>query len=305
MTQCQVQIVTYNSEAVILQCLAAVYAQCEMTLSVVVIDNASTDHTVERIKEAHPEVQIEHNRVNVGYAAAHNQGFARALEQGVPYVLTLNPDVLLDPQYLQGCVQAVAATASHGGRVAGVTGKLLRAADDRLDSTGLVMHAFYHVRDRGSGELDAGQYDRSAAVWGVCGAAAVYVTAFLQDMQSVDNFILDESFFLSKDDVDLCVRGSLTGCAFVYAPTARAIHRRGWRKGERVSEAAKMHSFANQLALLIAYVDPVTLSLWLALAVESARLAYLAMRSPATARAALEKIGADWEHNRKQKKLWT
>ncbi len=97
---------------------------------------------------------------NLGFAAAHNRLIERS--RGESY-LALNPDVVLEPPF----VATVVAGMNGHPRTGAASGKLLRADDSHvLDSTGIVMHASQRHFDRGAGERDAGQFDRSEAVFG-------------------------------------------------------------------------------------------------------------------------------------------
>src|SRR5580700_9994521 len=93
-----VTVVTYNSGRFIKRCLESVLEQKYGNLEVVVIDNASTDGTVDILEQFTDRCRIYYNDENVGFAAAQNQ--AIALSRG-DWVVTLNPDVLLLPNFIQ------------------------------------------------------------------------------------------------------------------------------------------------------------------------------------------------------------
>ena len=113
-----VTIVTYNSGRFIKRCLESVLEQKYSNLEVVVIDNASTDGTVDLLEQFADQCRIYYNDENLGFAAAQNQ--AIALSQG-EWVLTLNPDVLLLPNFIQALVDA----GQVDPKVGSVCGKLL------------------------------------------------------------------------------------------------------------------------------------------------------------------------------------
>ncbi|MCA9980850.1 MAG: glycosyltransferase, partial [Anaerolineales bacterium] len=97
-----VVIVNYNVRDLLRECLRTVYASTgEVRFAVVVVDNDSTDGSLEMVRTEFPQVKIIHNRENVGYPAANNQGL-RALgvldEADAPrYALLLNPDTEVPP----------------------------------------------------------------------------------------------------------------------------------------------------------------------------------------------------------------
>ncbi len=85
-----------------LQSLRAVTAPCRIIL----VDNGSTDDSVERAREQFPEVEIIDNRANLGFAEGNNRGIRHALSTGADYVMLLNNDTLVDPHFLEPLVAA-------------------------------------------------------------------------------------------------------------------------------------------------------------------------------------------------------
>ena len=97
-----VTIVTYNSGRFIKRCLESVLAQRYANKEIIVIDNASTDGTVDILEQFEDRCQIIYNDENIGFAAAQNQ----AIRAGTgTWVLTINPDVLLLPNFIQALVE--------------------------------------------------------------------------------------------------------------------------------------------------------------------------------------------------------
>src|SRR5712691_4806825 len=113
-----VTIVTYNSGRFIKRCLESVLAQRYANKEVIVIDNASTDGTADILEQFEDRCQIIYNDENIGFAAAQNQ--AISLSTG-DWVLTLNPDVLLLPNFIQSLVDA----GQIDSKIGTVCGKLL------------------------------------------------------------------------------------------------------------------------------------------------------------------------------------
>ena len=113
-----VTIVTYNSGRFIKRCLESVLAQRYPLKEVIVVDNASTDGTIDILEQFDDRCQIYYNEENNGFAAAQNQ--AIKLSNG-DWVMTLNPDVLLLPNFIQSLVDA----GHFDSRIGAVCGKLL------------------------------------------------------------------------------------------------------------------------------------------------------------------------------------
>src|ERR1700719_1387441 len=98
-----VTLVTFNSGRFIKRCLESVLEQKYGNLEVVVIDNASTDGTQAILQQFSGSCRIYYNDENIGFAAAQNQAIALA---GGDWILTLNPDVLLLPNFIPALVDA-------------------------------------------------------------------------------------------------------------------------------------------------------------------------------------------------------
>src|SRR5271170_8065038 len=227
-----VTIVTYNSGRFIKRCLESVLEQKYPNLEVLVIDNASTDGTVDILEQFADRCQIHYNDENIGFAAAQNQ--AIGLTNG-EWVLTLNPDVLLLKNFIQALVDAGQADPKAGS----VCGKLLtiRASFDLpekqlVDSTGIYFTPMLRHLDRGSQEIDNGHYLNFEYVFGATAAAALYRRQMIEDISIVGEFF-DPDFFVYREDADVAWRAQLMGWRCVYTPLARGYHvrnvlRRNW-----------------------------------------------------------------------------
>src|SRR5437016_9677772 len=203
-----VTIVTYNSGRFIKRCLESVLEQKYQNLEVVIVDNASTDGTVDILEQFAETCRIYYNDANLGFAAAQNQ--AIALAQG-EWVLTLNPDVLLLPNFIHALVEA----GQVDPKVGSVCGKLLtiRATFDLpveqlVDSTGIYFTPMLRHLDRGSQEPDKGRFLNFEYVFGATAAAALYRRKMIDDI-SIQGEFFDSDFFVYREDADVAWRAQL------------------------------------------------------------------------------------------------
>lgn len=243
-----VHVVTYNSAATLETCLKAVQAQSYQDLTVLVIDNASQDDSAEIARRM--GVQVNVNAENVGYAAAHNQAID-ATESD--YVLTLNPDVQLQPDFLREMVTALDANPQLGS----AAGCLMRvealgAAPTHLDGVGLMMTRSRRQRLIGEGLPVEQRPTEALPIFGPDGAAAFYRRAMLDDIRVMGE-VFDTDFFMHKEDVDVCWRAQLRGWQALYVPGAVAQHVRGFRPGQRqrVSPYMRFLGVRNRYLLLL------------------------------------------------------
>lgn len=240
-------IVTFNSSADILSCLEAVNAQKYSIASIIVVDNASSDQTAAVVKGYRSVVPLTliENRFNNGFAGGQNQAIALADSD---YVLVLNPDVRLDPDYVPELVVALENNQSWGS----ATGQLLlEDRPDLIDSTGIEMGLARQAYDRGAGE-EAAKWHPQGTVFGVSGAAAMYARRMIEDI-AIEGEFYDEHYFAYKEDVDVAWRARLLGWEAGYVPAAKALHARGWKKGGRSSVPLfiRQHSYMNRFFTLI------------------------------------------------------
>src|SRR5438309_8496532 len=246
-----VTIVTYNSGRFIKRCLESVLAQRYPNREIIVIDNASTDGTVDILEQFEDRCcQIIYNDENIGFAAAQNQ--AIRISTG-DWVLTLNPDVLLLPNFIQALVDA----GQFDSQIGTVCGKLLTilASFDLpekplVDSTGIYFTPMLRHLDRGSQEVDNGHYLQHEYVFGATAAAALYRRGMIEDISLEDEFF-DPDFFVYREDADVAWRAQLMGWSSIYTPHARGYHVRNVLPGNRraLPPIINMHSVKNRFLM--------------------------------------------------------
>jgi GT2 family glycosyltransferase len=278
-----VQIVTWNSAAVIETCLAALAGQSARDFEVIVVDNASADGSADRVeawRNRLPSLALGRENRNRGFCGGQNR--ATAVSQA-PWVLFLNPDVLLPPGFIE---QAIAVCAASGNRVGAVAPCIVRS-DGWLDSTGLEMDRFRRAYDRDRGAPPGRRHLASRSVLGCTGAVALLRRAMLDDV-AVDGRPLDERIFAYYDDLDLAWRAALNGWSCRYEPSLTAVHARAARNairalpGRPTRARDRVLSVRNRLLVMARCDRPRDFARalpWL-LPFEIARIAYLALRAP-------------------------
>jgi GT2 family glycosyltransferase len=252
-----VTLVTYNSGRFIKRCLESVLEQKYPNLEVIVIDNASTDCTVDLLEQFQDTCRIYHNTENAGFAAAQNQ--AIALSSG-EWVLALNPDMLLLPDFIQELV----AAGQLDQKIGTVCGKLLtiQATFDLpekqlIDSTGIYFTPMLRHLDRGSQQVDNGHYLNFEYVFGATAAAALYRREMIDDI-SIQGEFFDPDFFVYREDADVAWRAQLLGWRCIYTPLARGYHVRKVLPGNRhaLPPEINMHSVKNRFLMRIKNMTP-------------------------------------------------
>lgn len=250
--------VTFNAAADLPDYFAAVLALSHRPLEVVIADCASTDDSVAIAREfggGTIPVRALALGENLGYAGGTNAAIAA---DDSPFVLCLNADARPEPEFL---TRLLARMSQPGWRVGAVTGRLVRPAEAggtrRIDACGMRLVPTWRHLDRGSGEVDRGQWDVAERVFGGTGAATLLRRAALADVE-IDGQVFDPEFFTFREDAELCFRLRERGWEVIYEPAARCEHRR-FNVPERRSAMpawANLHSLKNRYLLRAYHQTP-------------------------------------------------
>jgi len=219
-------IVSWNVRQHLLRCLASLFQHApRCAFEVVVADNASSDGTVDAVREAFPEVTVSSNATNRGFAAANNQGIARSTGE---YVLLLNPDTILHPGSLDSLIDFLEEhddVGACGPKLLNPDGTLqpsvkafptFRGALHRYTAWKYARLFRPHGRRWRARDFD---YTTTANVDQLMGAALVLRREALGTSAA-----LDERFFMYFEEVDLCYRIKHAGWRIVYLPEAVVTH---------------------------------------------------------------------------------
>ena len=195
-------------------CLDSLRRQSYSNFEVIVVDNGSTDGSLELLERNYPEVTVVALPENRGFAGGVNAGIRQG--QG-EIVAVFNNDAEADPRWLE---ELAAALARHPEAGMATPKVLLFDRRDIINTTG----DFYGVDgvpgNRGVWQRDEGQFDREEYVFGAAGVAAAYRRAMLDEVG-----LFDEDLFSFCEDVDLAWRAQLANWKCVYVPQAVVYHK--------------------------------------------------------------------------------
>jgi len=248
-----ITVVTHNSDRFIGRCLNSVARLEYSKLDVIVVDNASQDGIGSILAGYKDRIRVIRNSHNIGFAAGQNQAIAASRGQ---WILTLNPDVLLQPGFVTSLVEA----GELDTRAGSVCGKLLRMRSNmtiprgmaRIDSTGIYFTSSMRHFDRGWNEPDDGRFSEKEYVFGATAAAALYRREMVASI-SLDDEFFDPDFFAYREDADVAWRAQLLGWRCIYVPDAVGHHVRRVHNGARhgVPQVIRMHSVKNRFLMRI------------------------------------------------------
>jgi GT2 family glycosyltransferase len=216
-------IVNYNSGAMLRRCLDALERQTRREFDVVMVDNGSSDGSVEGIEGRYANLTLVRAQRNLGFAAGNNLGLAHAPR--ARWVVLLNPDAFPEPDWLErltAAAQRYPQFAFFGCRMmAAETPELLDGIGDVFHVSGL------HWREGHRRSLRAEDL-RPREIFAPCAAAAMYRRDALEQVGG-----FDEDYFCYAEDMDLGFRLRLAGHRALYVPDAAVLHvgsgTTGWR----------------------------------------------------------------------------
>jgi N-acetylglucosaminyl-diphospho-decaprenol L-rhamnosyltransferase len=213
---------SWNTAAYIERCLNSLDSQTGVTVETIVVDNGSTDASLELIEGR--GVNFLSLPSNLGFAAAANMGAAKT---HAPFVLVLNADCFLAPDCLRRLVEELVANRRLGGVQPLILQEAPAGTVTRVYSTGQCLTRRGAAFERGWGEPDGPRHASRGEVFGVSGAAALLRRELFTDVGGYD-----VAYFAFFEDVDLNARARLAGWRFAYVPDARAIHvgHAAWRQ---------------------------------------------------------------------------
>ncbi len=223
-------IVNWNGKHYLDACLSSASNQTYKNFEIIMVDNASTDGSVEYVQEKYPSVKIIETKDNLGFAKGCNVGIRAS---NMPdYIVALSNDTRVESNWLEELVKV----AETDERI-GICGSKLILMDtpNIYNSAGffIVWNAF--IYDRGPGKK-VGRYEKLERVDGVCAASALYRKKMLDEIG-----LFDERFFFGHDDVDLSWRAKNAGWKAMYVPTSVCYHKMlGSVKGKKLHDQSNI-----------------------------------------------------------------
>ena len=211
--------------------IESVYAQTEQDFELIVVDNGSTDESLEQARSycSRPNFQLIENGSNTGFSHAVNQGIARAKSE---FVVLFNNDAFAEPQWLAELIRV----AESDEKIFAVQSLMIRHFDRELaDDAGDYVTWMGFACKTGDGRK-ASRYTKQKRIFSACGGAALYRKSILDE---IGNF--DENFFAYFEDVDLSWRANNAGYKNIICPTAKCYHICGASTG-----AVRYNAFKSQ-----------------------------------------------------------
>jgi GT2 family glycosyltransferase len=237
-------IVTYNSKSVLSACLRSIEKQTHRNIIVSILDNNSQDTVVPWLNKHYPSIPLITESVNLGFGRAHNRLICTTNLRENDYYMPLNPDVVLDRDYIKNLLKTMASFSADWG-----TGKLFKKIGNKktkiIYSLGHALLRDGYTFNIGYGVVDKGQYNDSKEVFGAPGAASLISGKMIRQL-SYPTGLFDSDMFLYNEDTDVDWRAQLNRFRCVYAAKSIAYH-----VGSNPKGLVAMHALANRYLSVI------------------------------------------------------
>jgi GT2 family glycosyltransferase len=211
-------LLNWNSYDVTEDCLLSLRELNYQNVEVVLVDNGSTDGSVEEISRNFPELRLIKNDKNLGFTGGNNVGIRDVLDRGTDYILLLNNDTVVAPDFLAELVRVAESDAKIGM----LNPKIyFFEPRDRIWYAGAIHKCWWSFpKIIGLHKRDNGNYDQIREVSFVTGCALLIKAGVVRQIG-----LLDEMFFFGFEDVDWSVRAIQAGFKAVFVPSSVIWHK--------------------------------------------------------------------------------
>jgi len=202
----------YNGKHFMEPCLASLKEQTCQDYKIIVVDNASTDGSLDYMAEHHPDIAVIPLKENYGFSKAVNVGIKNS---DTPYVILLNNDTTVDKHYVKEMIRAI----EQSNHIFSVSSKMIQMHHpDLIDSAGDLYTLLGWAVCRGAGR-SVNHYQKSDYIFSACAGAAIYRRHIFKKIG-----YFDEAHFAYLEDIDIGYRAKIKGYRNAFCPSALVYH---------------------------------------------------------------------------------
>lgn len=227
-------------------CIESLLNSSLLRTQIVLVDNGSTDGSIERLEKDYvgdTRVHVIRNKANYGFARGVNVGIGYALSQGAEFVFLINNDAIVD----QSCVQMLIASVEHNNDAGIVGPRIFYYADPKR-----IWHGGGHFRLLKSDVVNCEKNklvtqcsEETREVGFITGCAMLIKRDVLEKIG-----VLDEDYLFYGEDVDFCLRARKAGFKLLYVPKAKAWHKIENIAKDRTSPFVLYHIARSRILVL-------------------------------------------------------
>lgn len=227
----------YNGKHFMQPCLASLESQTFRDFKILVVDNASSDGSIEYLTKEYPQIEVIALTENFGFSKAVNVGIEHS---GTPYVILLNNDTTVDKNYVFEMVKAI----EHSKHIFSVSSKMIQMYHPGLiDSAGDLYTLLGWGVCRGAGR-PVSNYITTDTIFSACAGAAIYRKSVFEKIG-----LFDESHFAYLEDIDIGYRAKIYGYKNTYCPSALVYHVGSGTSGSKYNSFKVKLSARNSIYL--------------------------------------------------------
>jgi GT2 family glycosyltransferase len=249
-------ILNWDQADMTLDCLRSLRTLDYPNFDVILVDNASSDDSVIRIRQAYPDCEIIENQENLGYSEGNNVGIRRALEKCSEFIFLLNNDTYVHQKMLSRLV-----SVAKQDPTAGITGPTMFYADPPNLLWGGKNWVDWRkprvVREQMGEIVDIDSLETQPPL------DVIYIDScaiLIRSQLFKDIGLMDNRYFINFDDIDLCLRARNSGYKIIYTPSAFMWHRVSAAMG--VGSPANTYYMTRNALIFFARHSPGLLKIW-------------------------------------------
>lgn len=237
-------ILNWNNLQDTIECLESVAKLNYRNFEIILIDNDSTDGSVQVLEKRYPEITLLKNERNLGYAAGNNVGMEKAMELECEYILLLNNDTTIERE----CLRELVKTAVSDSQVAIVGPKIHLFQDPSIVwyAGGEILFRDAISVTRGLFKRDRPSYNTAREVSFITGCAMLLRKRAIEEVG-----LFDPSYVSYMEDADLCWRMKKRGFRLVYLPSARVYHKVSRSFGDTAYNEKTMYLMGRNAVLFV------------------------------------------------------
>ncbi|HHJ07273.1 MAG TPA: glycosyltransferase family 2 protein [Anaerolineae bacterium] len=236
-----------------LECLASLEQLAYENHKAIVLDNSSTDGSVDAIRASFPAVEIIRLVDNLGYAGNNNTGIKAALDQGADWVFVLNEDTVLAPDCLTHLVEV-----GESNKQIGIVGPMVYHHNEPavIQSAGGMLGPYWESIHLAKDQVDRGQYTQPHEVEWISGCGIMVRRQVIEQLG-----MLDERFFYFWEETEWCLRAAKGGWRIMHVPQAKLWHK-GVQRNYKPKPSLLYYNTRNRFLMYAKHKAP--LSVWMA-----------------------------------------
>ena len=233
-------ILNWNGKEDTIECLESLKNITYPNYEILIVDNGSTDGSTEFFEKKYPSIEIIKNQENLGFAEGNNVGVYKVIERGTEYLLLLNNDTIVDPEFLTELV----VVAESNERI-GIVGPMIYFYDkkDVIQSFGSKFIKFTgKIYTYGCGLQDKGQFNKTEEKELITGCVMLINKEVIEKIGC-----FDPVYFAYWEDVDLCTRTLKSNYKIVVTPKSKVWHKGSKSTGGYMNKNAYYYHVRNSI----------------------------------------------------------